>query len=733
MGRDRQRSVVGPATASLVILVAIVGLAVTALFNVTELGEQATHRVEAVEAARRLDDLLLAVTEAETGQRGYLLTGESAYLEPYHMGVENAGRSLEELREELPPLVPNVVPTLDRLAEAVDAKLEELAETIRLHDEVSPEVALELVTSDIGFEHMRLARELHDDLSGLLEAQRTVMKADGADAKWFSALSIVATLLLALVAAAAALVSTNRQDQLRLLTTSRAEDAARRLSGLADVASALARTRDREAVLGLAADECLHLLHAEVAVVRLQDAHRVAVSPAAAALRNWDATADPHPVGLEAEAQGFSQSLDATLGPVRQPGDLSNVVAHALRNRDEAVVGHLLVAEPLTGRFDPSARLVLAQLAQLVAIALDTVDLLDELTIATREREHFMAMLGHELRNPLNGISGAVQLLARRGLAESEPQLFGILDRQSKMMRRLVDDLLDVARIQRGKLALQVERVDLAALTAEVVADQADAAVEHTVPDQPVWVLADRQRIRQCITNLLDNARKFGNGLPVAVRVGVEGGQAWIDVEDQGQGMSEAEVGSVFERYAQGRSGHQGGLGLGLALVDGVMALHGGSAEVTSAGKGEGSCFTLRLAVTDQPALVQAPDDAAVPEARRILVVDDRLDARLTLGGLLELDGHDVVQASNGEEALVIQARDPAAAVFCDINMGAGIDGYTVARTLRDEHGSEALLVAVTGYGDEASAARSAKAGFDHHLAKPVTVEAVRDVLLRGR
>ena len=352
---------------------------------------------------------------------------------------------------------------------------------------------------------------------------------------------------------------------------------------------------------------------------------------------------------------------------------------------------------------------------------------------ASRVKDDFLAMLGHELRNPLAPIRNAVHVMQQTGV--QEPRVVRareIIERQVRHMTHLLDDLLDVGRLTSGKIQLRKERLDLVALVRGAVdehrADAVAAGLTLTValPVAPLWMVADPTRIEQSVANLLINAVKFTpEGGHVAVRVASEpdGAAATVTVSDDGMGLEPEMLDRLFEPFAQADRSldrSRGGLGLGLSLVRAFVEMHGGSIAARSDGAGKGAEFTLRLPLeADAPVVVSAPVLPAHPQ--RVLIVEDNLDAAESMVMLLELAGHEVAVAHTGA-AGVEQARSfHPAVVLCDIGLPGEMDGYAVARALRAVPSNRAVrLIALTGYGQEDDKLRAREAGFDEHLTKPI-------------
>jgi PAS domain S-box-containing protein len=363
-----------------------------------------------------------------------------------------------------------------------------------------------------------------------------------------------------------------------------------------------------------------------------------------------------------------------------------------------------------------------------------------ELAETDRRKTEFLATLAHELRNPLAPLSNGLHLLR---MAADNPQAQHkareMMDRQLRHLVRLVDDLLDVARISSGKVELKRERVEVKAVLGSAVEtsmpliNAAGHTLDLSMPSETLHLLADSTRIAQIVSNLLNNAAKYTpSGGRIQLSVHREQDEAVIRVTDTGIGIAAdalAEVFTMFTQVGRNRNRSQGGLGIGLALVRRLVELHGGRVTAESAGLGEGSTFTVRLPLA--PAVVENSVGAAsspdAPAARgfRVLVVDDNADAAESLAALLELSGHATRIANDGAEAVRAAHEFHPEIVFLDIGM-PGKDGYEVARELRDSPQTrQAVLVALTGWGAQDDRARSRQAGFDHHLTKPAGLAAV--------
>ena len=361
----------------------------------------------------------------------------------------------------------------------------------------------------------------------------------------------------------------------------------------------------------------------------------------------------------------------------------------------------------------------------------ELVEAQESLRDSDKRKDEFLAALSHELRNPLSAITLSTEVLARTPIKDAQARsALHIISRQLGQLQRLVDDLLDTARATYDKLVLARHPVELVAAARAVV-----ASYEHrkiSVEGEPVWVNADTARLQQMLTNLIDNAVKYG-GMSIAVRVRSTDEFAEIAVIDDGEGIAPELLPKLFQPFAQGVQSLErarGGLGLGLALVSRLATLHGGSIRAESAGPGKGSTFTLRLPRGSAPAGgIAAPMPVQRVAPRRVLIIEDQPDARESLRMLLEFDGHDVAMARDGAEGLAKLASMEPDAALVDIGL-PGIDGYEVARRARELPNRESiLLIALSGYAQKEDREKSREAGFDLHLAKPVAYDALRQAL----
>ncbi len=363
----------------------------------------------------------------------------------------------------------------------------------------------------------------------------------------------------------------------------------------------------------------------------------------------------------------------------------------------------------------------------------------DALREADRRKDEFLAMLAHELRNPLAPISTALSILdlpeADADMRERSRQIIG---RQVENLVRLVDDLLDVSRFIRGKVTLRREVTDLERVVSRAVETALPTlkarghAFDLQLPSTPVMLDVDAVRIAQAIGNLLTNAARYTEpGGEVFLEAGVTAHAVEVRVRDTGIGIEASMLDKVFDLFVQAAhddASPHGGLGIGLTLARQLVRLHGGDITVTSAGPGQGSEFVLTLPRTDRSAASLSKVDAALATPVDVLVVDDNDDAAATLSLLLRLQGHVVRTCSDGTSALAAVAERRPQLVLLDLGM-PGMDGYEVARRLRAQPGAPLAIVALSGWGQQDDRDRTTEAGFDRHLVKPVSAEALSRML----
>jgi signal transduction histidine kinase/ActR/RegA family two-component response regulator len=534
----------------------------------------------------------------------------------------------------------------------------------------------------------------------------------------------------------------------------------RQARAIADVAHALAASPDLDTVLRTAVDAVRGLVRADSARIALVDeAGRLVVRystilsslmlPGFEIAKGQGAGGLAWSTGRPVRTDDFRNDprfRDSAYVPIAQGDNIVSCMTVPIVSSG-AVVG-VIYANNFTRRpFTDEEEAALVTLADHAAVAVEKARILArehaaraEAEAASRGKDELLAMLGHELRNPLSAIANAVHVLeAGDSPAEVTRRAREIITRQNAHLAHLVDDLLDVARVTSGKIALVRRPLELSQAVRHALATLAAGGRTErhrvTVELEPVWADVDETRFEQIVNNLIGNALRFTPAAgTIAVTLRGEGGEAVLRVRDTGVGIAPEMLPRVFDLFAQGERGPDrgaGGLGLGLTLVRRITELHGGSVEAASPGAGHGSTFTVRLPALAAPAAPAPRSGAATPsdgKSRRILVVEDNTDAREMLRHLLNLAGHEVHEAPDAPAGLEAALRLRPDIALVDVGL-PGFDGYQLARRVRGSAGPSIYLVALTGYGQPDDRRQAHQAGFDAHLVKPVNPEALLAVI----
>jgi signal transduction histidine kinase len=409
-------------------------------------------------------------------------------------------------------------------------------------------------------------------------------------------------------------------------------------------------------------------------------------------------------------------------------------------------IGALSVSFDRPRSFHAEERALIVTMAAQASQAIERTRLFDaevrarkEVEQANRAKDEFLAMLGHELRNPLSPIFTALQLMRLRG-GDVMLKERTIIERQVKHMARLVDDLLDVSRVARGKVALSRAPIEVAEVLSKAIETVSPALEERAhqlsvaVPRDLV-VDADDERLAQVFANLLNNAAKFTEpGGRIQIAAEARDGRAIVSVRDSGAGIDASQLPHIFDMFVQARDGARGGLGIGLTIVHNLVALHGGSVTARSDGPGRGSEFIVELPLAAAGATARPESDSPPPlrrgDARRVLIVDDNRDAADSLSEGLAACGHVTAVSYDGPSALQTAATFQPQIAFLDIGLPV-MDGYELARRLRAQTASDLKLVALTGYGLDSDRDHVRAAGFHEHLVKPIDLELVEALIAR--
>lgn len=850
MGRAFERWILLGLGLTVVLIVLSTGLEYRITSRLREDARSVAHSSEVLDVIGRVNGL---VRDAETGQRGYLITGEPSYLEPYRASAEVISRQVDRL-SSLTAGHPDQRASIVELRKSLGRKLEELEDAIVLRDSKGFEAMRRGMLTNRGQVAMREIRTVLDQIEG---RERTRLRdlREQSSRSYSAAVAtglLTAALGLGLViaftfllrrhlirgadSAAAifhekegfrttlssigdAVIVTDTRGRITLLNS-----VAQSLTGWSEtdaigkpleevfrivdeqtrqaVANPMTRVFEDKVILGFERhtaliardggghpidDSAAAILDADgkilgaVLVFRDVTGHRRAeqslLEAKAYAESIVDTVREPLLVlGRDLRIASASRSFYRTFG--LKPEDVQGRSffeiddcrweIQTLRERLEAVLSHGSAFEnfevdcflPDSGqrsmRLSASGVESDGDRTELVLVAIEDVTeqtqterLLQQQAAALKEadtrKDEFLATLAHELRNPLAPIRNSLFIMQMTGDdREALEASRAVIDRQVLQLVRLVDDLLDVSRINRGRLELKKEIVDLAAIlesSVEVARPQAasrEIEFQISLPETPIHLDGDPLRLAQVFSNILNNASKYtergGHVRLTSERIGDE---AVVSVRDDGMGIPTEMLPRIFDMFTQvdhslGRS--QGGLGIGLALVRRLVEMHGGRVEAHSDGLGRGSEFVVRLpAVADEEPTAPAPDFPAETSTglprKRILVVDDNHDSADSLARMLAVLGNDLLTAYHGAEAVEVADKSHPDLAFIDIGL-PDVDGYEVARQIRSRPwGKRTVLVALTGWGKEEARRRSTEAGFDHHLVKPAEIDTLSAIL----
>jgi PAS domain S-box-containing protein len=525
---------------------------------------------------------------------------------------------------------------------------------------------------------------------------------------------------------------------------------------LAEVATRLNTVHDVRSIMGLVNEEARRLVGAErsgcsitqegewsLSVVSYADRRSPHEAPAEDRTPLWRlAGRSSRPIRMTREEMEDHPEL-RELRPRCACHPERNWLAVRLTALRDGEMGILELCDKIDGDFTPEDEAIAVQLAHMASVAMNNARLVENLRDSNRRKDEFLATLAHELRNPLAPLSNGLQVMKlAEDDGEAAKEARGMMERQLEQLVRLIDDLMDVSRISRGKIELRRQRVDLprivqqAVETSRPLIDAAGHRLRIDIPGEPVFLDADETRLAQVLSNLLNNAAKYtepGGAIDLTARR--EGKDVVLSVKDNGIGIPPAMLPHVFELFTQvdrSLEKAQGGVGVGLSIVRALVELHGGSVEARSAGRGKGSEFLVRLPVADQPApdLREPEETRAGPSGGlRILVADDNVDSAKSLAILLEIMGNEVHTAHDGCEAVDTATTFHPDLALLDIGMPR-LNGYEACRRIREQPwGKTTVMVALTGWGQIEDVRRSEQAGFDHHLVKPVEPGALEKLL----
>ena len=685
-----------------------------------EAGDRARHTQAVVE---QIDSLEAEIINAETGQRGFLLTGQEEYLEPYAHGRTIVAAALGRLKQ-LTADSPTQLARIGVVDELVTAKLAEMQQTVELRRSAGMDAALEIVRTHAGKGLMDRIRAV----LGEMRSEETVTLEQRVDQRgarfwWASRVALLAAgLALIVIGFSTLAVNSNvrwrallertlRESEERLRVTLRsigdgviATDPSGRVVFLNPVAQQLTGWSDTDANRR-PLDEVFHIVNEETRAIVENPVARVLREGAVVGLAN-------HTVLLG--RGGDEAPIDDSGAPIR--------------DADGKIMGVVLVFRDVSDRKRQEREHDLLHQEEQARAAAEH---------ASRMKDEFLAILSHELRSPLQGILGWLTVLREmRSDPEQRERALQAIERGVHQQAQLVNDILEMSRIVAGKLQIERENVELAAVVEDCI-DQALPLAQRKGVDLASDVLkcdvvvGDRNRLRQSVTNLLANAIKFTpGGGRIEVRCHREGTDVVVVVRDTGAGIAPEFLPRIFDRFSQGDVGARqssGGLGLGLSIVRQIVELHGGSIRAESEGLGRGATFTMRVPLasdTEPPekcAVDAVQSERSTLEGLRILVVDDDAETRESLALLLKFRGANVSDVGSVADALDRCARQPPDVIISDISMPEQ-DGYALVDRLRGA-GSQLVILALTGYAGPNDRTRATAAGFDAHVSKPVDLD----------
>lgn len=774
-------------------IAAIVLFGLLAFFSLGHIRINEVNTEKANAALGLIEQLQRDLLNAETGQRGYLLTGDLGYLAPYYQAQGSYGQRIDEAGKLIE--LPTALATLAEVKDMTGAKFDQWADALQIRATEDGEQALEvlmsqenLLTTDVILERLATVhRAIKAEVDG--SAQR-------ASAAYIRALlTFAAALIMTLVATIWSLLRVDRELQRRRLSEQLIRQRTGQLQLFADVVARIFSARDIESITGVALNEFRQLLGAREALLRLNDSQGVRYERGVVATE-FDPPSEEHLSGIfewvDQMAQGEStfirrhdelhdnEQLASSAAALFNGESFDSLLSAPLRDSARREVGRIVLMGKFGEEFTDHDRLLISQLAYSVSVAIENAKLTAAMEHEANRKDEFLAMLGHELRNPLAGVLTGAQAMMQ--LDSNDPDASALKQsilRQAQMMGRIVDDLLDVSRIARGKITLAITELDLKHLVTQTVDDyrrhypERQFSVDISAARDTYTVLGDPTRVTQCLSNLLHNACKFSPPQkPIAVKLDAETQgrpMARIDVIDQGVGLSVQEQNIVCDPFQQTRTTlarSQGGLGIGLTLVKGLVEMHGGQLTVTSPGEGCGSTFSIRLplhiqAITPAPLPETPPttevlptethpaetqdfveadsaidelaeSDVGIPDrtTQRVLVIDDRLDAILPIRVILRKEGHEVFEAHDGPTGVQLALETAPDLILCDIGLPGKWNGYDVVNELRQHPTTrDTYIVALSGYSQPADRQRAQEAGFDLHLAKPIDGARLRELM----
>ncbi len=724
-------------------LVALLLLGFLAYASISEVRAAQKSQSDARNVEHAIDNLLVDLLSLETGVRGYLLTDQPQFLEPYHSAKANLNDKLTSLGDTLG--IAKIEFDVDGFQASVNERRQVLDQRLDMFINGDKTLALSDEQSILGKEKMD---EVRNKLRSL-ESKVAANLREAADQSWDAYTQAVGSaglaFILSLFAVGWSFIRVDSELKKRRDSDLISRQRLTQMQSLADVVAKIVAARDTESIIGIALHEFRQLVGVREVLCRLDRPEGLHIERSASATSDPDPTTDYLDSMFQLATEvcqplsgGYANLVAASSGaPPAELTQLSeNLLSVLLLTQSKERIGHILLIGKTFGDFNPPDVLIATQLAHTITVAIEN-SRLTELTRREADRkDEFLAMLGHELRNPLASVVTGCEAMITTTDPTERQQLLQSLQRQSLLMKHIVDDLLDVSRIGKNKIVLLRELLNFFALMEEVVEDQRRLYPNRkfiihrpTVEGQPI-INGDRTRIVQSVTNLLNNACKFATEQsPIEIKLDQDPSSVSVHVCDHGVGLTSKELRQVFELFHQSEvtiSRSQGGLGIGLALAKGLIELHGGTIQASSAGIDKGATFSIRLPIVTSGATFEQKDLTTnadeIPTRRlRILAIDDRIDAILPLRVLLTREGHDFVSALDGQAGLTEAQRFQPELIFCDIGLPGKLNGYDVAIAIRNDPDlASCYLVALSGYSQPNDIARAKAAGFNKHIAKPL-------------
>jgi len=668
---------------------------------------------------------------------------------------------------------PKTKTLLDEVTALSQVKLSLLDTNIQLVRSVKTDEAILRIRDDTGELTMDKIRSAVRKIDGDFRRELRVSSNES----WRSFIKAITlasvALLISLTLIVISFVRVGRELALRNRTDQLQQKRTIQLQSFADIAYRIVTCPDVDSIVGIALNEFRILIGTKEAILKFRFGETVRVEQGFMASGTQHSKADYLKSIFEliqvlgaGERAFFRHRTDilsnsvATSSPAWEAcGDsVESILSAPLLNLHREEIGRFVLIGKLEGEFNQNDLSIVAQLAFILSAAIEITRLTELASQAAIRKDEFLAMLGHELRNPLAGVLTGSEAMLREPVGSANPDTKLLLEsvhRQACMMQYLIDDLLDVSRIGQGKVTLNRSDCNITAVIRHAVRDQQELYPSRTVilegsdETASVVVFGDQTRLSQCITNLLNNACKFSAAEDsILVKVSHIGrGDLSCDsisivVMDHGIGLDPEELKSIFDLFYQSNDTidrSQGGLGIGLTLAKGLIEMHGGRLTASSPGRDQGSSFTIQLPVK---LILKENDNGSLPSSVhseiiessikpiRILAIDDRADALLPIRVLMTRDGHQVSESHDGKEGIQMAKAIRPDLILCDIGLPGLMTGYDVAQAIRsDPDLKNTYLVALSGYSQPSDRKRAQTAGFDFHVAKPIKLSMLRNLV----